>query len=104
MSYLSGWEISEWAIAIAATLTAFGVVWQKVVVPVRAWWRGFKAWMLRIEQATSWCEVQMSPDGGSSLSDKINAMQAHVALLLEHDRVRDVDGKRYNSDKDDPKP
>lgn len=75
-------------IIAAAVVTAIGIIWRKVVVPVRGWFRQFKAWMHRIEGGMEWVEAQMKPNGGSSLVDKVN-------MLLEHDAERDTAGHRY---------
>ena len=81
-------EIPNALIVTAAVIVALGVVWQKVVVPVRDWVRKFKAWMDRTETALTWVEAQMKPNGGSSLVDKVN-------LLLAHDAERDTPNRRY---------
>jgi hypothetical protein len=75
-------------IITAALVAALGVLWRKVVVPVRGWFRSFKAWMDRTETALTWVESQMKPNGGSTLVDKVN-------MLLEHDAERDTAGRRY---------
>ena len=94
LSAVTGWDITEWVVAIAATVTAVGVIWRKAVVPVRDFVRGFKAWMARIETATKWTEEQMKPNGGGSLVDKVD-------MLLRHDAERDRHGMRYGDDKPD---
>ena len=95
MSAVHGWAITEWAIAGTAILTFLGLAWRKVVVPIRDWWRSFKAWMARVESSLTWTETQMRPNSGSSLVDKVNEMYDNVAMLLDHDAERDVEGKRY---------
>lgn len=83
-------------IIAGAVIAALGVIWRKAVVPVVRWFRQFKAWMDRTETALTWVELQMKPNGGSSLVDKVN-------LLLRHDAERDTEGHRYGPhlDKDD---
>jgi hypothetical protein len=88
MASAAGWEITEWTIAIGATLTALGIIHRKVMRPVVDFVRRFKAWMERIEHAVMWVDEQMRPNGGSTLVDKVN-------MLLEHDATRDREGKRY---------
>jgi hypothetical protein len=87
---VSGWEITEWTIAIGATLTALGIIHHKIMRPVIGFVRRFKAWMDRIEHAVMWVDEQMRPNGGSTLVDKVN-------MLLEHDATRDIEGKRYGA-------
>ena len=86
----------------AAVIAALGVIWRKVVAPVRGWFRSFKAWQARIETAVTWVDHQMKPNNGSSLVDKVNKtvdkvceLSANVALLLDHDAERDKTGRRY---------
>lgn len=95
---MTGWAVTEWAIAVTAILTCVGLVWRKVVKPLRDAWRAIKAWMHRVETSVVWTEEQMKPNGGSTLVDKVDVMQKQVALLLTHDAERDVDGKRYGNE------
>lgn len=83
-------------IVVAAVVTAAGVIWRKVVMPIRGWFRQFKAWMERIEVGIGWVETQMKPNGGGSLVDKVN-------MLLEHDAERDMAGRRYGPKSPDTK-
>jgi hypothetical protein len=92
---VSGWAVTEWTIAIGATLTALGIIHRKVMKPVVDFVRRFKAWMERIEHAVMWVDEQMRPNGGSTLVDKVN-------MLLEHDASRDVEGKRYGNTEEQP--
>ena len=99
---MSGWDVTSWAAAITAILTAGGLVWTKVVKPLRAGWHAIKAWMSRVEKSVAWTEEQMKPNGGSTLRDKVDhaageveSLRKSVAMLLAHDAERDVAGKRY---------
>ena len=94
--------IPNGVIVAGAVVAAVGVIWRKVVVPVRDWLRAFKAWMARIDTATTWVDHQMKPNNGSSLVDKVDRtvdrvekLTANVALLLDHDAERDTTGRRY---------
>ena len=89
-------------VVAAAVVTACGVLWRKVVVPVRGWFRAFRDWMVRIETTIAWVDKQMKPNNGSSLVDKVNRtadkvceLSDNVALLLDHDAERDTTGRRY---------
>lgn len=99
-------SIPNGLIITAAVVAALGVIWRKVVAPVREWMHQFKAWMTRTETALTWVEAQMKPNGGSSLVDKVNntvekvdELTTNVALLLEHDAERDTAGRRYGPEK-----
>ena len=81
-------------IIAAAVVTAFGIIWRKVVVPIKGWFHSFRVWMDRIETGMDWVEQQMKPNGGGSLVDKVN-------MLLEHDAERDTAGRRYGPTTED---
>jgi hypothetical protein len=87
---VSGWAVTEWTIAIGATLTALGIIHHKILRPIIHFVRRFKAWMDRVETAVTWVDQQMRPNGGSTLVDKVDR-------LLKHDAERDTEGKRYGS-------
>lgn len=84
-------DVPNAVIITAAVVTALGIIWRKVLMPVRGWFHSFKAWMERIETGMTWVEAQMKPNGGGSLVDKVN-------MLLDHDAERDVSGRRYGPD------
>lgn len=101
----AGWVVTEWTIALAAFLTSAGVIWRKVVVPVRGFVRKFKAWMVRVETSIALVEEQMKPNSGTTLLDRVTAntekvkqIDRNVQMLLEHDRERDQPGRRYGGD------
>ena len=81
---MAGWAVIEWLIAIATVLTAGGVIWRKGLRPLIGFVRRFKAWMDRVESAVSWTETQMKPNGGSSLTDKVDKLTRDVATLLQN--------------------
>jgi hypothetical protein len=89
-------DVPNALIVVAAVVTAVGIIWRKVVTPVRGWFHSFKAWMERIEHGMTWVEAQMKPNGGGSLVDKVN-------MLLEHDAERDTAGHRYGPESPDTK-
>lgn len=98
---MSGWAITEWTVAVAALITAIGVVWRKVVIPVRAFVQRFKAWMERIETATTWTETQMRPNGGESLTDKVNALIVGMEDMRDFARDSADDRKSLHDEIDD---
>ena len=104
---VNGWDITEWTVALAAFLVATGVVWGKVVMPVRAAWRWIKEWMHRVETSVTWTDDQMRPNSGTSLVDKVDnlvvevgQMKSDVSLLLRdcRDTNRDRPGARYGNE------
>lgn len=108
MSALSIHDVPNGVIVAGAVVAALGVIWRKVVVPVRAFVRGFKAWMDRIETAVNWVDAQMKTNGGSTLVDKVNTtaeiveqLDKNVSMLLTHDAERDTEGKRYGTNEGD---
>jgi hypothetical protein len=94
MAHFFGDQLPTFLIVAAAVATALGVLWARVLRPVRDWFRSFKAWMHRIEVSVTWVEEQMLPNGGTTLVDKVN-------LLLKHDSERDTPGRRYGPSADD---
>ena len=97
---VTGWEVTEWAVAIAAFLSAVGVIWAKAVRPARDFLR-------RLDRRIEWVDTQMRSNGGSSLVDKVDRTQEavvqlrkDVAMLLEHDAERDTVDKRYGPSKE----
>jgi len=83
-------DAPEAIIVTGAVVAAVGVIWRKVVIPVRGWLHDLRDWMHSIEVSVKWVEEQTRTNGGSSLVDKVN-------MLLEHDAERDTAGMRYGS-------
>lgn len=73
------WQRTSWDEAViggAAFLSASAVVYRKAIVPmVRAFTAGAKAW--------EWIELQMKPNGGESLRDKIDQMVEVLKVIPE---------------------
>lgn len=120
---MSGWAVTEWMVAIAAGVTAAGVIWKKVVkgmfwnrmvIPIRLFVRRFKEWMAEVESSVQAVKEQLEPNHGTTLLDKVNAnseriasidermtrMDRNVQMLLEHDAERDRHGMRYGENPD----
>lgn len=117
---------TAWLTLIIAAITAAGLIWRKVVIPVRGFMRRLKAWMGRLEDSISLVEKHMKTNNGSTLMDKANAatqaaetafaaadaaasaarqnaenlatLDRKITLLLAHDRERDQPGRRYGQD------
>jgi hypothetical protein len=107
---ITAWDVAQWPVVVAAVITALGVCWTKVVVPMRAFARRFKAWMDKVETTVDWVDHQMRRNGGMTLldkvhgtSEKVDELSEKVDQLLTHDSERDVVGRRYGKPTD-PQP
>lgn len=67
----------QWIITAAAVVTAVGVLWKKVVLPVYKFAK-------KMEQHVTFVESQMTPNGGSSLRDAIQRIESRVNAIEEH--------------------
>lgn len=67
----------QWIITAAAVVTAVGVLWRKVVLPVYKFAK-------KMEQHVAFVESQMTPNGGSSLRDAIQRIEHRVNVIEEH--------------------
>lgn len=81
---VTGWEITEWTVAVASFLTAAGVIHVKVVRPLRGFARRFKAWMDRMEASATFVESMMRPNGGSSLADRVDRADRRTDVLTRY--------------------
>lgn len=67
----------QWIITAAAVVTAVGVLWRKVVLPVYKFAK-------KMEQHVTFVESQMTANGGSSLRDAIQRIEQRVNVIEEH--------------------
>ena len=67
----------QYLITAAAVVTAVGVLWQKLIMPIYKFAK-------KMEQHVAFVENQMTPNGGSSLRDSINRIEARVCAIEEH--------------------
>lgn len=67
----------QYLITAAAVVTAVGVLWQKLIMPIYKFAK-------KMEQHVTFVENQMTPNGGSSLRDSINRIEARVNAIEEH--------------------
>lgn len=67
----------QYLITAAAVVTAIGVLWQKVILPVYNFAK-------KVEQHVQFVEGQMTPNGGSSLRDAIHRIESRVNAIEEH--------------------
>lgn len=71
MQALAGWDIAGWASAIAAFLTACGVIWRTVIRPIIRWAR-------RVEGALGFVEHEMRENSGKSMRDAVNRIDKRI--------------------------
>lgn len=83
--------LAEWAVhlgAVAAIVTALGIIWKKVIVPLYSKFRAAEAVVRRVVLAADrlipFAEAQLSPNGGSSLADKINRIEPNHQAAEAH--------------------
>ena len=67
----------QYVITAAAVVTALGVLWQKAILPIYNFAK-------KMEQHVQFVESQMTPNGGSSLRDSVNRIEARVCAIEEH--------------------
>jgi hypothetical protein len=74
-------NLSRWndaLVGIAAGLVALGIIWRYIVRPAwRAVANGIKT-AARVEKAVVTIEAEFKPNGGSSLRDAVNRIEAKV--------------------------
>lgn len=70
-------SLAQWIITTGGVVGAFGIIFQTLVRPVIRWAK-------RIERAVSTVEMNMGNNGGSSLRDAIDRIEARVAGLEDH--------------------
>jgi hypothetical protein len=69
---VSGWEITEWAVAIGAFLTSVGIIWQKVLRPTRDL-------LFRIEHSLKYVETELRFNGGTTARDALERVEKSLA-------------------------
>ena len=70
---MSGWEITEWAVAIAAFITALGIIWRQVIKPVGQT-------LARIESSMQYVEKELRLNGGTTARDAIARVEASLEV------------------------
>lgn len=66
-----------WLGMIAGAVTSISIIWRQAVRPMMKW-------AMRVEKAMSFVEAQMVPNGGTSLRDSVNRIEARLLSLEEH--------------------
>jgi hypothetical protein len=89
---MNGWEITEWAVAIAAFITACGIIWRQVLRPIGET-------LSRIESSLQYVEGELKLNGGSTARDAIARVETALTLadqrmtrLERHLDLRPLDG------------
>jgi hypothetical protein len=66
--------VAQWIITTGGVVAALGVIWRGVVYPVVRWGK-------RIEKAVSFVESNMTNNGGASLRDAIDRIEARLSVV-----------------------
>jgi len=66
--------VAQWIITAGGVVAALGVMWRAVAYPVIKWGR-------RIEKAVSFVELNMVNNGGASLRDAIDRIEARLTVV-----------------------
>ena len=70
-------SVAQWIITAGGVVGAFGIIFQTLVRPVIRWAK-------RIEKAVSIVEMNMSNNGGSSLRDAVDRIEARLSAVEDH--------------------
>jgi hypothetical protein len=73
---VTGWEVTEWAVAIATFLTALGVIWRQVLKPM-------KELLHRIEVSLQYVESELKFNGGATQRDAIGRLEDALEELAK---------------------
>ena len=66
--------VAQWIITAGGVVAALGIIWRGLVYPVVRWGK-------RIEKAVSFVEANMTNNGGASLRDAIDRIEARLAAV-----------------------
>lgn len=69
--------VAQWIITAGAVVGALGIIFRTLVMPVVRWAR-------RLEKAVSTVEANMGNNGGSSLRDAIDRIEARLTSVEDH--------------------
>lgn len=70
-------SLAQWIITAGGVVGALGIIFQTLVRPVIRWAK-------RIEKAVSIVEMNMSNNGGSSLRDAVDRIEARLSAVEDH--------------------
>lgn len=82
-SMISWQEPANTIILVSATLVSLGVIYRYTVRPFVRGVRGFMERQHRIMGAVAFVEMELKPNGGSSLRDAVDKL-VHRTNILEH--------------------
>jgi hypothetical protein len=83
---MTGWEVTEWSIALTAIIAAVAALWKAAGV-VRS-----------IRDGVDFVQSMMRPNGGSSVIDRLARLELRVEGLARTNAAEDVVGRRYGPD------
>lgn len=64
----AGWIVTEWTVAVAATITALGVIWRKVLRPAVSGLRD-------MQESVAYIRREMEFNGGRTARDAIGRLE-----------------------------
>ena len=63
--------------SISGCIVSCGVIYRGLIRPIYKW-------ATRLERTMDFVEMQMKPNGGSSMRDSLNRIEARLTLVEEH--------------------
>lgn len=63
--------------SISGCIVSIGIIYRGLVRPVYKW-------ATRLERTMDYVEMQMKPNGGSSIRDSLNRIESRLTLVEEH--------------------
>ena len=65
-----------WLAATAGAVGSIGIIWRGLIRPI-------VRWAIRLEKTMTFVEQQMVPNGGTSLRDSVNRIEARLVQVEE---------------------
>lgn len=66
--------VLTWLAAVAGVVGSVGIIWRGLIRPI-------VRWAVRLEKTMSFVEAQMVPNGGTSLRDSVNRIEARLVQV-----------------------
>ena len=66
--------VLAWIVAVGGAVGAIGLIWRTVIRPI-------VKWAVRLDKTMSFVESQMVPNGGTSLRDSVNRIEARLVQV-----------------------
>jgi tetrahydromethanopterin S-methyltransferase subunit G len=73
---MSGWAVTEWSIAATTIITAIGLIWQRILKPMRDT-------INDIHRKMEYVQGEMSFNGGATQRDAIARLELAVGELAD---------------------